>query len=376
MNNLFLINNEEKDRILNLHESATKRQYLSEQPTLDMGQPIQPSTGPKAFEDSGVIIKKGLEGDPYIYGKLGNDYYYAKSSDNPNWVLANQPNSINSIKGKIYNEKIPVIKTVSPPIKSTAKKQPVKSTVKPKDTTKTTTVSNKDKFKLNRDVRTIDVDNTRVGNSRNMKIPKQGKSVVKTPQEEKLLFDRITNGFKQFVTNAVSFVVPIHYRIFYDFLSLRKKPFTVTDMSTEEQQALKQMIQYGYKKGFKNGSYMDFYNIANKLNVGGEKIDFKNKENLGLDQTNLKNEYTKLAMTLGNAKVTKNGNMYNVTDIYDFNNYQNNPEKYTLKEIPSTVKDSIKKIAVGNEIQGLEQLASYYQKLGYKGIPVDIELPA
>jgi len=31
MKNLYFLDGEEKDRILNLHESATKRQYLSEQ---------------------------------------------------------------------------------------------------------------------------------------------------------------------------------------------------------------------------------------------------------------------------------------------------------------------------------------------------------
>jgi len=180
---------------------------------------------------------------------------------------------------------------------------------------------------------------------------------------------------KQFVTNVVSFAVPIHYRIFYDFLSLRKVPFTLTDMSNEEQQALRQMIQYGFKQGFKNGGTMNFYDIANKLNDGSEQINFKNKENLGLNQFNLKSEYTKISMTLGNATVTKKGNIYNVTDIYDFNNYKNNPEKYTLKEVPSTVKDSIKKMASGNLVQGVEQMASYYQKLGYTGIPVNIDLP-
>jgi hypothetical protein len=147
-------------------------------------------------------------------------------------------------------------------------------------------------------------------------------------------------------------------------------------MSNEEQQALKQMIQYGFKNGFKNGGSMNFYDIANKLNAGSEQINFKNKENLGLNQFNLKSEYTKLSMTLGDATVTKSGGKYIVTDIYDFNNYQNNPEKYTLKEVPSTVKDSIKKVASGNLVQGVEQMASYYQKLGYKGIPVDIQLPA
>jgi hypothetical protein len=33
MKNLFVITNEERNRVLNLHENATKRQYLTEQPT-------------------------------------------------------------------------------------------------------------------------------------------------------------------------------------------------------------------------------------------------------------------------------------------------------------------------------------------------------
>lgn len=372
MNNLFLINEEERSRILSMHETATKKLYLSEQPTTDFGQQ---EFGPKTLQDtSGTVVKKGLAGDPYVYAKLGNDFYYAKASDGdyPNWVLATSPNAVNSIKGKIYNEKVPPVTTVKAPVKGKTKVQPKKTTTKPKPTTIT---PGKDDFKLKRDVRTIDVDSTRVGNGRDRRIMKPGKSVVKTPEEEKSFFDRITSGIKQFVTNAVSFVVPIHHRIFYDFLSLRRKPFVATDMSNEEQSALRQMIQYGLKHGYKSGGNFDFYNIANKLNAGSEQIDFKNKENLGLNQFNLKSEYTKLSMTLGNATVTKKGNKYIVTDIYDFNNYKNNPEKYTLKEVPSTVKDSIKKVASGNLVQGIEQMASYYQKLGYTGIPVNIEIP-
>jgi hypothetical protein len=38
---IFLINEEEKNRILNLHESATKRQYLSEQTTTTSSDDIQ-----------------------------------------------------------------------------------------------------------------------------------------------------------------------------------------------------------------------------------------------------------------------------------------------------------------------------------------------
>jgi hypothetical protein len=132
MKNLFLINEDEKSRILNLHETATKRQYLVEQPTLDLGQPTQPISTVSTLEDSGAIVKKGLGGDPYIYGKLGNDYYYAKESDgdNPNWILAVKERAINSIKSKIYNEKIPVVKTVKAPVKATSKKQQVKTTTK------------------------------------------------------------------------------------------------------------------------------------------------------------------------------------------------------------------------------------------------------
>ena len=136
------------------------------------------------------------------------------------------------------------------------------------------------------------------------------------------------------------------------------------------------MIQYGLKHGYKIGKNFNFYDISDKLNAGSEKFDFKNKENLGLNQFNLKSEYTKISMTLGNATVTKSGNNYVVKDIYDFNNYKNNPEKYTLKEVPNTVKDSIKKVASGNLVQGVEQMASYYQKLGYEGFPVNIEIPA
>jgi hypothetical protein len=135
MKNLFIINEEEKNRILNIHESATKRHYLPEQ---DLGQPTQSVDKPQNLQDiSGTVIKQGSYGDPYVYAKLGNDYYYSKLSDgdNPNWVLATKEDSIKSIKSKIFNEKIPKIKTITPPEKNKAKKQPIK--VKTTDKTKT-----------------------------------------------------------------------------------------------------------------------------------------------------------------------------------------------------------------------------------------------
>jgi hypothetical protein len=149
MPNLFNITEEEKHRILNLHENATNRQYLSEQFS-DLGQPTQPEIGPKKFQDtSGTVVKKGLVGDPYVYGKLGDDFYYAKASDGdyPNWILASNANAINSIKSKIYNEKVPVIKTIKAPEKKTAKRQTVKKTNSINKTTNNVPEKNKPKLK-------------------------------------------------------------------------------------------------------------------------------------------------------------------------------------------------------------------------------------
>ena len=79
MKNLFILSEEEKNRILNLHESATKRQYLSEQE-----------------------IKQGPEGDPYQYKKVGNDYFYANKNDD-NWTKATKDAAINNIKNTIFS---------------------------------------------------------------------------------------------------------------------------------------------------------------------------------------------------------------------------------------------------------------------------------
>jgi hypothetical protein len=129
MKNLFILSEEEKNRILNLHESATKRHYLNEQ-LLDLGQsetqPTEPTTGPQRLEDtSGTIVKQGLGGDPYVYAKFGNNYYYAMASEgeNPNWITAKTEKSIKAIKGKIFNEKLPKVKTIKPPKKDEVKKK-------------------------------------------------------------------------------------------------------------------------------------------------------------------------------------------------------------------------------------------------------------
>ena len=83
------------------------------------------------------------------------------------------------------------------------------------------------------------------------------------------------------------------------FTGLNKKPFTLNDLTKDEQSAIKQMLSYAEKKGMiKNGKIVNFYDIANALNNGTEKIDFKDKKSLGLGQGNIKSQYTRVAMTL------------------------------------------------------------------------------
>jgi len=206
-----------------------------------------------------------------------------------------------------------------------------------------------------------------------------GKSTTTAPEKTKeedgyftSLVNNVVNKAKNFVVDSQ--ILPLHIRAFANFLKLRKSPLTINDLTSTERGALKQMVDYAQKKGLiRNGKTVNFYGIANALNDGSEKIDFKDKT-LGLNQTDLKSEYTKVAMTLGNAVVNKTGDKYIVKDIYDFDNYANNPEKYTLDQTPKTIGDAVKKLGNGNYVQGIEELASYYQKLGYSGYPVDLEV--
>jgi len=191
-------------------------------------------------------------------------------------------------------------------------------------------------------------------------------------KEEDGFFTSLVNKAKNFVIDSQ--IIPLHIRAFMNFLRLRKSPLTINDLTSTERGALTQMVDYAQKKGLiRNGKTVNFYGIANDLNDGSEKFDFKDKT-LGVNQTDIKSEYTKVAMTLGNAVVNKTGDKYIVKDIYDFNNYANNPEQYTLEQTPKTIGDAVKKLGNGNYVQGLEQLASYYQKLGYSGYPVDLEV--
>jgi hypothetical protein len=201
-----------------------------------------------------------------------------------------------------------------------------------------------------------------------------GKNTKPQPKQGDGFFTSMVNKVKNAVSEVQDFfALPLHIRAFMKFTGLNKKPFTLNDLTKDEQLAIKQMLSYAEKKGMiKNGKIVNFYGIANALNNGSEQINFKDKKSLGLDQGNIKSQYTRVAMTLGNAAVSKSGSNYVIKDTYDFNNFINNPEKYTLAQTPTTVANALKNIGTGNYVQGVEELASYYQKLGYPGYPVDI----
>jgi hypothetical protein len=153
-----------------------------------------------------------------------------------------------------------------------------------------------------------------------------------------------------------------HYRIFSDFLTLRKNPITTKDFTSEE---LKTIL--GFIKNSKVGKQPKNVNFSSTIDYSKVKTGEEEQLNPDIKKS--------IGYVLGNASVKDMGTYYEITDIYDFNNYKNHPENYTLENLPSTVKTAVSKVFSGNYVQGLEELSSYYQKLGYEGIPVKIDIP-
>ena len=205
------------------------------------------------------------------------------------------------------------------------------------------------------------------------KVGRIGKSISKVAHNLDNEYEKLKQKAKTMVLKSA---LPLHLRSFMDFISLRKIPMSNNDFTKQEIEALRQMLVFAEKKGIlkKNGGNIDFSNVSNLLNKGGEQIDFSDRKNLGFNQASISSDFVKIAMTLGNAFVKKSGTKYIINDLYDFNNFINHPEKYTLLKVPQTVLDSLMKIGTGNYVQGVEQLASYYQKLGYPGYPVHLEV--
>ena len=104
MKNLFELSQEEKNRIINLHENATKRLYLVEQE-----------------------VVQGGNGDPYQYRKTGDKVEYATKGVN-NWKTQTNPKGVEAIN-KMF--------TKSTQAPATAEGQPASTTASPAGTTPT-----------------------------------------------------------------------------------------------------------------------------------------------------------------------------------------------------------------------------------------------
>jgi hypothetical protein len=362
MKNLFTINEEETNRILNLHESATKRQYLSEQPTLDMGQPTQPQVGPQNLQNTqGTIIKKGNVGDPYVYGKMGDDYYYAKSSDgdNPNWVLAINPKSINSIKSKIYNEKVPVLKTVTPPVVGKTKVQTVKKKTQPSKTItpNKSTVTGSNKFKLKPEVNPVAIDNTRVGNGRKQRIPDIKEILTKIGPSKKS-------------------TLPLHIRACWDYLMGRTEPFTSADLTREEQKFLKQVVIANPKKGLNYNIWKSngASNLPTAMSTGsGSESKRLNKSggSGSLINPELGGQYMYFLgdVAPSNVKTSPDKKTVTVNDNYDMNN-----EKISKDEILKDFAKQVGRFTLGGATlySVIRQTAGLKELDGYPGYPVNL----
>ena len=162
--------------------------------------------------------------------------------------------------------------------------------------------------------------------------------------------------------------LPPHIRAFLSFLGGQTTPITSNFFKPEELQIIANKVNSYFpsnpncKRNKKCN--VSFYQDTDwsKIKKGEEKV-----VNPGLAKA--------IGLTIGNGEVIDNGNSYIVKDIYDFNNFKNNPSAYSLENVGSTVKNALSKITCGNYIQGIEELASYKQSRGYKGIPVEIEIP-
>jgi hypothetical protein len=136
MKNLFIINEEEKNRILNLHETATKRHYLPEQgnKAFDITDPYNMRGEFSLFDFTG--ISQGPEGDPYQYKFEGDKVYYAKKNEGtfPKWILVKNPIGVEAIKTKIFKSRNASVEV--PKKKTTPVKIPKKNDVKKQEVTK------------------------------------------------------------------------------------------------------------------------------------------------------------------------------------------------------------------------------------------------
>lgn len=210
------------------------------------------------------------------------------------------------------------------------------------------------------------------------KVASSLKSVNTQSKDEPSLFDKTvefcTSPFKR-LKDLVSSIdlaslspLPPHWRAFMSFLMGREEPIKSSFFKPEELKIISDRVNSYFPSNSNckrnKKCYVSFYGDTNWSNVksGTEKV-----VNPDLAKA--------IGFTIGNGQVIDNGKSYIVKDIYDFNNFKNNPQAYSPEKAGDTVKAALKKISCGNYIQGIEELASFKQAKGYQGIPVEIEIP-
>lgn len=205
-------------------------------------------------------------------------------------------------------------------------------------------------------------------------------SFMGTAPKEDSLFDKAKNfcliplkrlqEFGEFISSKTVSLnqLPPHMRAFLGFIAGRTNPINNSFFYPEELKLISNKVNSYFPSNSecKRNKKCDvsFYHDTDwsKVKKGEEKVVFAGgPKSIGL--------------TIGNGQVIDNGTFYTVRDIYDFNNYKNNPEAYSPEKMGGTIKAALDKLTCGNYIQGLEEIASIKQSRGYKGIPVEIEIP-
>ena len=186
----------------------------------------------------------------------------------------------------------------------------------------------------------------------------QKNEICPSPKEKE---NQLSSGF----LNRISHLIPSHLRMFLFYLSGRYLPAGPPDFEKDEIDYINKVVNE-FCRGKKNcNGNIDFYK---------NQVDFA-KLKQGKEEQFILETPKEIAMTLGNATITDKGDHYLLYDLYDFNNYKRNPENYTLAKLPSTVSAAIKKIFCNNWVQGVEELASYKQAMGYTGFPIVLKIP-
>jgi hypothetical protein len=292
--------------------------------------------------------------------KKDGEKWFAKKKDKKDWIdISDKPDAVNKLNTKYFSGEKSAVKTDKKENGKLTKGKSSKIALKFDDPASAIKSDSFDPYK------------------KDLELKKEIASKVVIEKTKKVAEESLKRDVPKTSTGIQS-KIPLHLRAYLNFLSLRKTPFTKSDLTKSEMESILTMIEMRKaQKKFSSGQNFDFYNASNDLikkKGGSEQIKFSAKD-LGFNQVKVSEDSTKIALALGNAKVTETPNSYVIDDIYDFNNYQKHPEDYTLKSLPATTAKALGEILTSNYIQGLERLSAIFHKFGYKGFPVKIEVP-